>query len=105
MWQACENIEKIALVPSECFSPAPKVDSIVLKFSPKTSRNPEREQKMLDFWEKCFAQPRKTLISNLKSANILSEKILQKIHELGYADAVRAEAISLEDWEKIAEIL
>ena len=39
MWLACENIEKICLVPSESFDPAPKVDSIVLKFFPKKNRD------------------------------------------------------------------
>lgn len=82
MWQACENIEKICLVPSSSFQPAPKVDSIVLKFIPKKSRNPEQEQKMLDFWDKCFKHPRKTLAFNLKSANIFSPKILQILEEL-----------------------
>ena len=29
---ACESIEEIAKVPASCFSPAPKVDSAVLRF-------------------------------------------------------------------------
>lgn len=101
MHLACENIEMIRIVPSEAFDPAPKVDSIVLKFLPRKNRNLEFEKKLLNFWNKCFKHPRKTLVFNLKSANIFSEKILQKIESLGYSPAVRAEAIRLEDWSEI----
>lgn len=105
MYQACEGIEKIVFVPSEAFNPAPKVDSIVLKFVTKKNRNLDFDLKMLDFWDICFAQPRKTLISNLKSANFDSKKILSILENLWYSASIRAEAIRKEDWQKIfAEI-
>lgn len=102
---ACESIENVISVPSKSFDPAPKVDSVVLKFIPRKNRNFQKEKQILDFINICFKHPRKTLAFNLKSANIFNEKILAKIRDLGYTDAVRAEAISIEDWEKIVEIM
>ncbi len=102
---ACESIEKVMIVPSESFQPAPKVDSIVLKFIPRKQRNPDTERGLLQLWDKCFKHPRKTLAFNLKSAGIFSEKIMQKIKSLGYSSSIRAEAIRFEDWEQILEVV
>lgn len=81
MWQACENIEFVRLVPASSFDPAPKVDSIVLKFIPKKIRNPEKEKKILEFWNIAFKHPRKTLAFNLKSANIFPENFAEILSE------------------------
>lgn len=77
MYQACEKIEPICLVPKNAFEPAPKVDSIVLRFTIKKNRNISEEKKLLNFWDKCFAQPRKTLIANLK--NLYNKEDIEKI--------------------------
>ncbi len=66
MEQACDNIEIIRYVGRESFDPAPKVDSIVLKFSLGKKRNHEREKKLLNIWKVAFTHPRKTLLSNLR---------------------------------------
>ena len=105
MWLACENIEKICLVPSESFDPAPKVDSIVLKFFPKKNRDIDADLQKLEFWDKIFKHPRKTLAFNLKSAGIFDEKILENLKNLWYSEQVRAEAIRLEDWDQILDFL
>lgn len=100
MEQACEDIEAVRYVGKESFRPAPKVDSIVLKFIVKKSRNHEQEEKLIHLWEKAFAHPRKTLLSNLKWSIYDAEKIRTMLIELGYDERVRAEAIKREDWEK-----
>lgn len=103
MWQACERIDFVRLVPASSFDPAPKVGSIVLRFIPKKSRNPELEKKILEFWNIAFKHPRKTLAFNLKSAGIFPENFVQILEEFGYSEKIRAEAIAISDWEKIIE--
>ena len=63
---ACTDIEIVRYVGRASFDPAPKVDSIVLKFSVKSSRDREMEEKLLTLWRVAFTHPRKTLMSNLK---------------------------------------
>ncbi len=66
MEQACDDIELIRLVGRASFSPPPKVDSIVLKFTGKKNRDRSLEKKLISLWKVAFAHPRKTLLSNIK---------------------------------------
>ena len=97
---ACEDIEIVRYVGKESFDPAPKIDSIVLKFIVKQTRNPEQEEKLLNMWKIAFTHPRKTLLSNLKWSHYNIEDIRKTLTELGYDEKVRAEAVKIEDWEK-----
>ena len=63
---ACEDIEIVRYVGKESFDPAPKVDSIVLKFTVKQHRDRGIEEQLLTLWRIAFTHPRKTLLSNLK---------------------------------------
>lgn len=62
--QMCGGSTLLFEVPSSAFDPAPKVTSAVLKIE-KNAQRVEREFK--DFLRICFAQPRKTLMNNLKN--------------------------------------
>ena len=101
MEQACENIEIIRYVGRESFDPAPKVDSIVLKFTVKRNRDQEQEKKLLNLWKMAFTHPRKTLLSNLKWTIYNRERIQWILNSLGYNEKVRAEAIIMDDWKAI----
>jgi 16S rRNA (adenine1518-N6/adenine1519-N6)-dimethyltransferase len=99
LYEACESIEAIRLVPRTAFRPAPKVESIVLRFRTKQKRDPETEKKLIHLWKQAFSQPRKTLLSNLRW--LYDEtKLLSTLTSLGYDARVRAEAIEREDWKK-----
>lgn len=99
LYEACESIEAIRLVPRTAFRPAPKVESIVLRFRTKRKRDPETEKKLIHLWKQAFSQPRKTLLSNLRW--LYDEtKLLSTLTSLGYDARVRAEAIEREDWKK-----
>mgnify|MGYP003594885703 FL=1 len=63
---ACEDIEIVRYVGRDSFDPAPKVDSIVVKFQVRKSRDRIREGQLLALWRVAFTHPRKTLLSNLK---------------------------------------
>jgi 16S rRNA (adenine1518-N6/adenine1519-N6)-dimethyltransferase len=98
MEQACNDIEIVRYVDRTSFDPAPKVDSIVLKFTAKNERNSEEEQQLIQLWKVAFAHPRKTLLSNIKWSTYNLEQIRKILTELGYDERVRAEAIKKEDW-------
>lgn len=98
MEEACNEIEIIRYVGRSSFDPAPRIDSIVLRFRVKKERDRSREKELMDLWKVAFAHPRKTLLSNIRWSRYDSAKILASIIELGYDERVRAEAIRREDW-------
>ena len=100
MEEACEDIDIVRYVPRTSFDPAPKVDSIVLRFIVKKLRDREQEQSLISLWKVAFAHPRKTLLSNMKGSAYDLQKIRDTLLELGYDERVRAEAIRREDWKR-----
>lgn len=98
---ACEDIAIVRYVDRESFDPAPKVDSIVLKFTVKLSRERETEEQLLALWRYAFAQPRKTLMSNMRGSPYDLDRVKSWVLECGYDEKVRAEAVKLEDWGKL----
>ena len=89
-------------VPPECFTPAPKVDSAVVRLIP---RPPEElaakdEARFAAVVAAAFAQRRKMLRNNLKG--ILSD---DGFAALGIAPTARAEELSVADYIRIANSL
>lgn len=66
METACEDIEIVRYVGRTSFDPAPRVDSIILRFVVQKGRDPEQEKLLMNLWKVAFAHPRKTLLSNMK---------------------------------------
>lgn len=99
------KVKKVIDVPSHFFRPAPKVDSIVISF--ETTKNYESldDTTFLEFVKKAFAEPRKKLISNLKKAWFVPEKIKQFFEENTIDENVRPEDLSIEDYMKLITIL
>lgn len=91
--------EIIATVPANSFHPAPKVDSAILKITvhdqPKVDPEKIDLNKFFKTIEKGFSSPRKKLRNNLP------EEILIKA---GIDSNLRAERLSIEDWEKITSV-
>ena len=92
----------IKKVPAGCFSPPPKVDSVILKidnishnfFNYGSSTPIVEEVKFFEMVKKGFSQKRKMLKNNLD----ISPDILEKC---GINAKARAQELSLEDWKKI----
>ncbi len=63
---ACQDIDRVRYVERSSFDPAPRVDSLVLRFQVRESRNREQEKLLMNLWKIAFAHPRKTLLSNIK---------------------------------------
>jgi 16S rRNA (adenine1518-N6/adenine1519-N6)-dimethyltransferase len=71
------DINKLFNVKNTCFTPIPKVDSAVVKFT-KKEKIFEDNKKFYKFINECFSQKRKTLKNNLKKYdwNIIKEILI-----------------------------
>lgn len=98
---ACEDIEIVRYVGRSSFDPAPKVDSIVLRFTVKKSRDREKEEALLALWRMAFTYPRKTLMSNLRGTPYDLDQVRSWMLECGYDEKIRAEAVGMEEWERL----
>ena len=98
MEQSCEDIIRVRYVGRSSFDPAPRVDSIVIRFVVRQDRNRDQEQQLIKLWKVAFAHPRKTLLSNIKWSIYSLDAVRATVIALGYDERVRAEAIRREDW-------
>lgn len=99
----------IGHVPKESFWPKPKVDSAIIKIIPKKVMFFRRSQNRLRFFavvKAGFSSPRKQLLGNLsKQLKIPKEKLISAFKNLNIPERVRAENLSLNEWQKIVSIL
>lgn len=100
----------VANVPPNCFMPRPKVGSAVIRL--KTHAQPpvttEDETLMFRLIRASFNQRRKTLANGLNNSSELSfskEQIAQSIEKLGVPASIRGEALTLEQFAALADIL
>lgn len=96
----------IVTVPSKSFLPAPDVDSavVLLEVFDKPKVNVDKEL-FFSIVKASFLQKRKTLLNSLGSAKIngvTKEKLACILEELGIDMNIRAERLSLEDFENIS---
>lgn len=93
--QLFARAELMFTVPPGAFQPPPKVDSAVVRLTPRAA--PENSDEFIRFLSSCFRQKRKTLRNNLRGEYPID----------GQAEAsLRAEQLSLEQlhdlWRRIA---
>ena len=97
-------------VPPECFIPRPNVGSAVIKLE-KHAICPvevEDERLMFKIIRASFNQRRKTLSNGLNNSpeiNFSKEQINAAIEELGRGASIRGEALTLEEFAKLSNIL
>lgn len=96
------KISKLFLVGRNCFSPAPKVDSAVIKFE-KSGKHVENEKLFFRLIDDAFKFKRKTLKNNLK--NYDWTKVYSFLETHGYKESVRAEELSFDIYLKLTEYL
>ena len=100
----------VANVPQNCFMPRPKIGSAVIKLTvhekpPVTVRD---EKLMFRLIRASFNQRRKTLANGLNNSPELhysKEQIAEPIEKLGTSPSVRGEALTLEQFARLADIL
>ena len=98
----------VANVPPNCFIPRPNVGSAVIKLT--RYENPpvqvENEKRMFSIIRASFNQRRKTLVNGLVNGGIAKkEEVLDALEQMELPASVRGEALSLEQFAKLANIL
>ncbi len=96
--QYLADCELICDVPARAFYPPPKVDSVVIKLSPRAIATPANNPRQLETLIKLgFANRRKMLRKNLKSL-IDIQDLNQILEKLDFNPQCRAEDLTLENW-------
>ena len=100
----------VANVPPNCFMPRPNVGSAVIQLT-KHIEKPVKvkdEKLMFKLIRASFNQRRKTLqngLNNSSELNFTKEEIINAIEEAGFSPTIRGEALTLEDFARLADIL
>ena len=100
----------VANVPPNCFMPRPSVGSAIIRLT-RHKEMPVQvkdEQLMFKLIRASFNQRRKTLANGLKNSSELKlskEVIEQAIEQLGKGASIRGEALTLEEFARLANII
>lgn len=102
--------EIVAHVPPNCFIPRPNVGSAVIRLT-RYEEPPVKvkdEKRMFALIRASFNQRRKTLVNGLGNAaglQVSKEQVLQALEQLGLPAAVRGEALTLEQFAALSNLL
>jgi len=93
----------VEIVPAECFTPPPKVDSAFVRLDMRSEPpSPVRDEKLLLRMVKAgFGMRRKTLVNALKGT-VDAEKLRAALEATGLSPSVRGEALSVNEWIALA---
>lgn len=102
--------EIVANVPPNCFMPRPKVGSAVIRLTrhEKPPVEVEDEKFMFRLIRASFNQRRKTLVNGLNNApnvQVSKENIVKSLEELGVSANIRGEALTLEQFAELSNIM
>lgn len=89
--------EWICDVPARAFYPPPKVDSAVIRLSPRIQQPAPQAKQLESLIKMGFANRRKMLRNNLKGV-IEAERLSELLQRLNLNPQCRAEELSLSDW-------
>jgi 16S rRNA (adenine1518-N6/adenine1519-N6)-dimethyltransferase len=103
------TVKKLFKVSRGCFMPAPNVDSAVVRIDlyPTPKYTPKNEKFFRDLIKAAFEMRRKTLVNaiNAKFPHITKAHISESLIKLGFAENIRGERLSTEDFVKLSDIL
>lgn len=100
----------VANVPPNCFMPRPNVGSAVIKLTSwdKPPVEVDNEKLMFDLIRASFNQRRKTLqngINNAPNLSFTKEQVIGALKEMGLSESIRGEALTLEQFAELSNIL
>lgn len=101
--QSFFDISRAFNIPPGCFSPRPKVDSIVLRLEPNR-KLPRRipYDEFAGFVRKCFSQKRKKLANSLAGAGGIDKRAVEgMLMSLGKTPNSRAEELTLSEFYRL----
>lgn len=105
MVQYYAQVKKQFFVPKESFDPMPKVESAVITIIPKRPYNKEEDRAVFRIARAGFSARRKTLANNLSTSfSISRETVILRLREVGLPEDVRAQALSVSDWERLTQL-
>lgn len=100
--QYLAQCDRICHVPASAFQPPPKVDSVVVRLTPRPFVPAAADPKHLDLLVKLgFATRRKMLRNTLRSA-VDKEELVSLLAQLGLNPQARAEDLSVADWVAVS---
>lgn len=102
------NARELFIVPNTSFLPMPSVESAVIMLEIKQNKFPDakNEENLFRIIKSAFMQRRKTLINALSGAKEgTKDNIKQVLNELEIDERVRGEALLLEEFIKISNLL
>jgi 16S rRNA (adenine1518-N6/adenine1519-N6)-dimethyltransferase len=103
--QYLANCEWICTVPAKAFYPPPKVDSAVVRLTPRSINPPAHEPRQLETLVKLgFAAKRKMLRNNLQSV-VERDRLISLLAALQLNPQVRAEDVSVAQWVALSNQL
>ncbi len=100
----------VANVPPNCFMPRPNVGSAVIQLTKHVEKpvQVKDEKLMFKLIRASFNQRRKTLQNGLNNSSELhfsKEQIIDAIEKAGFSPTIRGEALTLEDFARLSDIL
>jgi 16S rRNA (adenine1518-N6/adenine1519-N6)-dimethyltransferase len=103
--QYLADCELICTVPAAAFVPPPKVDSAVVRLTPKKIAIPANDpQKLENLVKLGFGSKRKMLRNNLQSV-IDRDRLTQFLEQLEINPQVRAEDLSVIQWVSLVNTI
>lgn len=102
--------ELVANVPPNCFIPRPNVGSAVIHLAryDKPPVQVQDERKLFAFIRAAFNQRRKTLANSLQNApglGVTREQVAAVLEKMGQSSTVRGEALTLEQFAVLCDLL
>jgi 16S rRNA (adenine1518-N6/adenine1519-N6)-dimethyltransferase len=98
----------VANVPPNCFIPRPGVGSAVIRLT-KWENPPiavKDEKLLFALIRASFNQRRKTLVNGLVNGGVAKkEDVLSALSEMGLSESIRGEALTLEEFARLSNIL
>ncbi|MBN2643848.1 MAG: 16S rRNA (adenine(1518)-N(6)/adenine(1519)-N(6))-dimethyltransferase RsmA [Desulfuromonadaceae bacterium] len=101
------DVERVVLVPPQCFTPAPKVMSEVLCFMRRSAPRVEVDDPAFfaRVVKASFAQRRKTLKNSLKASDLAPESVEQAAQQAAIDLQRRGETLNLIEFARLAKAL
>ena len=92
-------ISRVVNVPAAAFLPPPKVDSAVLRLTPRFDGLSDEAIRLVRLG---FAQPRKTLVNNLVAGlHVSRDETVERVEAAGLSETVRPAELTEGDWAKL----
>jgi 16S rRNA (adenine1518-N6/adenine1519-N6)-dimethyltransferase len=96
----------ISYVPAECFYPAPKVDSAILRIDLRLKPLVADEAGFFDLVRAGFTAPRKQMVNSLaQGLGAPKTDVLSLLETAGIMPKRRAETLTLEEWAQLLRIV